>query len=185
MTQMSIWGASGHGKVAADAARLSGATVTGFLDDAGGVFDFHGLRHTFLTNLARSGVHPRIMQALARHSDPRLTLGRYTHTDAGEQADALALLPDLSGAVEAQRATGTDGKTLAGDLADCLARTSTESFNSVQSQALLAAQSCADGELRLAPENAAFADDSRAVSEVRLAGFEPATYGLGNRCSIP
>lgn len=34
MTQMSIWGASGHGKVAADAARLSGADVICFLDDA-------------------------------------------------------------------------------------------------------------------------------------------------------
>ena len=32
--------------------------------------------------------------------------------------------------------------------------------------------------------DAAFADDSRVVSAVRLAGFEPATYGLGNRPAL-
>jgi len=30
--------------------------------------DFHALRHTFISNLARAGVHPRNAQALARHS---------------------------------------------------------------------------------------------------------------------
>ena len=34
----------------------------------GCVADFHALRHTFISNLARAGVHPRNAQALARHS---------------------------------------------------------------------------------------------------------------------
>ena len=56
------------------------------VDEAGQVVDFHGLRHTFITNLARAGVHPSVAQSLARHSDPKLTLGRYTHVELGEQA---------------------------------------------------------------------------------------------------
>lgn len=38
------------------------------LDDPLGPLDFHSLRHSFLTNLARAGVHARTAQALARHS---------------------------------------------------------------------------------------------------------------------
>ncbi|MFH5804676.1 hypothetical protein [Alienimonas sp. DA493] len=37
-----------------------------YRDAAGRVLDFHALRHTFVTNLARSGVHPKHAQALAR-----------------------------------------------------------------------------------------------------------------------
>ena len=57
--------------------------------------DFHALRHTFVTNLARGKVHPKIAQALARHSTIALTMDRYTHTDLGEQADALKVLSSL------------------------------------------------------------------------------------------
>ena len=40
--------------------------------------DFHALRHTFVTALSSAGVGPKERQELARHSDPRLTLGLYT-----------------------------------------------------------------------------------------------------------
>ena len=43
-------------------------------DDRGRVLDFHALRHTFISNLARAGVHPRNAQALARHSTIDLTM---------------------------------------------------------------------------------------------------------------
>ena len=66
-----------------------------FRDAANEVVDFHALRHTFVTNLARGKVHPKIAQALARHSTISLTMDRYTHTDLGEQADALKVLPSL------------------------------------------------------------------------------------------
>ncbi len=84
-----------------------------YRDDAGCVADFHALRHTFITNLARGGVHPKVAQALARHSTITLTMDRYTHTVIGEQAEALRALPDLPnppGLGEkrtALRATGT------------------------------------------------------------------------------
>ena len=49
-------------------------------DASGRVVDFHALRHTFITNLARSQVHPKTAQVLARHSSITLTLDRYTHS---------------------------------------------------------------------------------------------------------
>ncbi|MHC4740340.1 MAG: tyrosine-type recombinase/integrase [Planctomycetota bacterium] len=53
------------------------------------------LRHTFITNLAKSGVHPKMAQSLARHSSIELTMHRYTHTTLETQAEALEKLPDF------------------------------------------------------------------------------------------
>jgi integrase len=60
--------------------------------------DFHSLRHTFISNLVRAGVTPRVVQALARHSTPMLTFGVYAHLGADDERQALAMLPDLSAA---------------------------------------------------------------------------------------
>ncbi|MCA9170990.1 MAG: tyrosine-type recombinase/integrase [Planctomycetales bacterium] len=57
--------------------------------------DFHAARHTFITNLSRSGVYPKTAQDLARHSDIRLTMNVYSHTDLSEQAKAVGRLPTL------------------------------------------------------------------------------------------
>src|SRR5262249_21872211 len=79
-----------------------------YRDDSGLVADFHALRHTFITNLANSGVHPKTAQTLARHGTIPLTMDRYSHTLREQEAEALAVLPDLSGpSREALRATGT------------------------------------------------------------------------------
>ena len=66
-----------------------------YCDDCGRYADFHSLRHTFITNLARSGVHPKVAQDLARHSTIQLTLDRYTHTALETQIEALEKLPDM------------------------------------------------------------------------------------------
>ncbi len=94
-----------------------------YRDDAGLVADFHALRHTFITNLARSGVHPKVAQSLARHSTITLTMDRYSHTAIGEEVDAVAKLPDLSAAGRQElRATGTDDANAGQkNLASCLA----------------------------------------------------------------
>jgi len=86
-----------------------------YIDAAGKVADFHSLRHTFITNLAMSGVHPRIAQALARHSSIELTMNRYTHVAMGNMASALSQLPHIStkfdkAKAESVAATGTNGK---------------------------------------------------------------------------
>ena len=75
-------------------ADLSDADVL-YRDDKGGVADFHALRHTFITNLAEGGVHPKIAQTLARHSSITLTMDRYTHPRRDDERAALDTLPDL------------------------------------------------------------------------------------------
>ena len=79
-------------------------------DEEGRVADFHALRHTMVSNLAASGVHPKTAQTLARHSTISLTMDRYTHVLVESLAGALEGLPDIGlPALEVQRATGTEG----------------------------------------------------------------------------
>ena len=40
--------------------------------------DFHSLRTSFITALAKAGVHPRVAHTLARHSDINLTMATYS-----------------------------------------------------------------------------------------------------------
>ena len=60
----------------------------------GGVV-LHELRHTYLTNLAQAGVHPRVMQSLAGHASIDVAMDVYTHVndrDLDMAAEALARL---------------------------------------------------------------------------------------------
>lgn len=79
-------------------------------DTDAGFADFQALRHTFLNNLARKGVHPKNCQTLARHSTITLTMDRYSHSVLGDLAVDLEALPSLESSGpdrEQQRATGT------------------------------------------------------------------------------
>jgi integrase len=58
--------------------------------------DFHALRHTCITMLEQSGVTIKQAQVLARHSDPKLTIGRYSHATLAKLGDALGKLPPLT-----------------------------------------------------------------------------------------
>jgi hypothetical protein len=78
-------------------------------DHADRVADFHALRHTFISNLAAGGVHPKTAQTLARHSTITLTMDRYSHVYRGALASALDVLPNLSPVGEKTIQTGTDG----------------------------------------------------------------------------
>jgi len=49
-------------------------------ETADGVVDFHSLRATYITLLVASGVDPKRVQALARHSTITLTMDRYCKT---------------------------------------------------------------------------------------------------------
>ncbi len=66
-----------------------------YQDAKGKYADFHGLRHTFITNLGKADVSPKTAQALARQSDIRLTMNVYTHVGQAEQAEAIGQLPGL------------------------------------------------------------------------------------------
>ncbi|HYT92984.1 MAG TPA: hypothetical protein VEL76_29975 [Gemmataceae bacterium] len=57
--------------------------------------DERGTRHTFISRLAESGVHPKMAQILARHSTITLTMDFYTHLNVHDQTVALEKLPPL------------------------------------------------------------------------------------------
>jgi integrase len=76
-----------------------------------GFADVHSLRHAYITALAKSNAPVKIVQSLARHSTPVLTLGVYTHLGLYDQTPALDALPDLTRPApqpEAAKKTGTD-----------------------------------------------------------------------------
>jgi len=87
-----------------------------YSSDPDGLYaDFHSLRHWFITGLARASVSPKMAQTLARHSDIRLTLGVYTHSELTDRTAANEALPtppdgDLRGSGESERScrTGTN-----------------------------------------------------------------------------
>ena len=64
-------------------------------DDAGRVLDFHALRTTFGTNLARGGVALQLAQRLMRHSDPKLTSSVYSVLSREDEREAIAVLPTI------------------------------------------------------------------------------------------
>ena len=84
---------------------LEGAKVA-YQDASGRYADFHSLRHTFISNLARGGVHPKTAMELARHKKLELTLGVYTHTLRSDSARALEALPEIPGSESDEAAKG-------------------------------------------------------------------------------
>jgi len=83
------------------------AAGVAYIDEHGRVLDFHGLRHSFVTNLSHAP--SRVAQSLARHKTSAMT-DRYTHVRLNDERAALAMLPDLTTrpSDEQARATGTD-----------------------------------------------------------------------------
>jgi len=80
------------------------------MNDDKATIDFHALRHTCGAWLAMSGVHPKVVQTVMRHSSITLTLDTYGHLFPGQEADAVAQLGKLLGDdPQAMQATGTDG----------------------------------------------------------------------------
>ena len=67
-----------------------------YKDESGRYADFHSLRHDTGKLLAAANVSPKVAQKILRHSDINLTLSRYTHTLAGQEAQAVESLPGLS-----------------------------------------------------------------------------------------
>ena len=74
---------------------LKRAGIT-YQDAKGHFADFHSLRKTFGTNLAKAGVPSRIAMALMRHSDRRLTDKIYTDENLLGTWSAFDLLPSFN-----------------------------------------------------------------------------------------
>ena len=62
-------------------------------DAEGRVFDFHALRHQYISSVVNSGASVKVCQELARHSTPMLTLGRYAHVRLADLRKALPAVP--------------------------------------------------------------------------------------------
>jgi integrase len=111
-----LWPGTWSCKASAKMLRIDlAAAEIPYRDTAGRVFDFHSLRHQFISNLARGGEHPKEAQALARHSTITLTMDRYSHLGIMDLSAALTRLPQLAVETpdeerESLRATGTDGR---------------------------------------------------------------------------
>ena len=67
-----------------------------YVDENGLYADFHALRHTFITNMVKSGISPKTAQSLARHSTIDLTMNVYTSLTVNDQAAALTSLPGFN-----------------------------------------------------------------------------------------
>ncbi len=75
-----------------------------FEDAEGRRADFHALRMTLCTRLARAGVPVRTAMQLMRHSDIRLTTKVYTDPTLLDAAGAIDSLPALAGAAGRKKA---------------------------------------------------------------------------------
>jgi integrase len=65
-------------------------------DDRGRAVNVHAFRHTYCTWLQATGVSPRIVQELMRHSSPELTANTYTHADQLDLGGSIEKLPNHS-----------------------------------------------------------------------------------------
>ncbi len=152
------------------------ATGIPYADDMGRVLDFHSFRHTCGAWLAQQGAHPKVIQALMRHSTITLTMDTYGHRLMESESQALAKLPDLNipPAGEAVKVTGTAGKVVS-NYAD-----NSVDINSIQS--------------RILPDLAGSENNSASMKKTRMdsgktliyagestqppRGLEPLTYAL-------
>ena len=146
-----------------------------FETDAGRA-DFHSLRHTFISNLAKSGVHPKLAKELARHSTITLTMDRYTHVDLDEMTEALSSLEGIpSESLLEPKAQNLVATMVATN--PCNHRDSQE-FSDVSKptkKARMTGPKSLTGDVLQEPVST--------PEKVRAQGLEPWTYGLKVRCS--
>jgi len=168
-----------------------------YIDAAGRYADFHSLRHTTGTFLAAAGVHPKVAQSIMRHSKIDLTMSRYTHTLVGQEAEAIAKLPDLSPVTKEKEkalATGTDNQPIA-TTQKTVTKTCTKSakiayFNrqplseigKVKNQKTHSALECnnhSTKNLSTSRHNVSIQDSPK--QQQAAGGFEPPNNGFANR----
>ncbi len=150
----------------------------------GEVADFHALRHTFITLLASSGVHPKVAQELARHSTITLTMDRYSHARLIDLNSAVENLPSLARPERLMVEAATD--TIPS--ADSVVVQDNPSVWVARRVALFGDVSCENGvtaeETRPATQRVKEVENplkngvSKGFLQLRPVGVEPTTYGL-------
>ncbi len=178
-----VWPGTWHNDAAQMIRQDLDAAGLSYTDDSGKVFDFHALRHQYVSNLVAAGIHPKVAQQLARHSTIGLTMDRYTHLSIIDVTLAIDKLPCLP--VDEQPADGQQKAT--GRLAHPLA------LGLVRKPFMACYGLASDdaGEIRSGSIKSNDGKDfgvrwlpSSTNDQIRPAGIEPATCGLEVRCSI-
>jgi len=144
-----------------------------------GKLDFHSLRHTCGSWLAKLGAHPKLIQSVMRHSTITLTMDRYGHTFPEEQAELIQKLDRLFPSDAANPAASHLQYVLQQSQHDSERRDATPCESAAPSPLAVASRnSSATAELCEPVRRAAV------KNEIHPAGVEPAACGLGNRRSI-
>jgi integrase len=65
------------------------------VDRDGNEICFHSLPNSYISYIANSQTPPKVVQKLARHSDPRLTFNTYARSFAEAERTAIAFLPNV------------------------------------------------------------------------------------------
>ncbi|MBL7215110.1 MAG: tyrosine-type recombinase/integrase [Phycisphaerae bacterium] len=60
---------------------------------------FHSLRNSYISYLANSQTPAKVVQKLARHSDPRLTFNTYARSFEAAEKKAISFLPNFGNLV--------------------------------------------------------------------------------------
>ena len=180
-----------------------------YKDSAGLFADFHANRHTFISNLAKADVHPKMAQTLARHSTINLTMNTYTHVNMEEKSLAVGRLHATSSATPTKVAV--DHKVRDSDIhvkeVSVLGPSGVR--NGVTIEAQIGAEQAPSGTSMAQPTaheqsnnenlntiaNSSLGvvrhpvapigiDAERCPGILHPAGLEPATFGSVDRCSI-
>jgi integrase len=90
-----------------------------YKDGSGQFADFHSLRKTFCTNLAKAGVPSRVAMTLMRHSDRRLTDKIYTDENLLSTWSAFDALPNYTASQGASQKLVAVGQNVASGVTTC------------------------------------------------------------------
>ena len=178
-----------------------------YKNSAGLFADFHANRHTFISNLARAGIHPKMAQTLARHSTINLTMNTYTHVNMEEKSRAVGQLYAFGATTPAPEAIGQNQPSPITAEVSVLGPSSVP--NGVTNGAAPGSENAPAGTLAGLPSVTASTEGQghnpieechlgaswprvatpgteaeRSQKEVHPAGLEPATFGSVDRCSI-
>jgi len=161
--------------------------------------DFHAFRNTYISNVIRAGADIKQAMTLARHSDPKLTAGRYARTrlfDLGAVVNKLPAASPGTSTPEPQRAilgrTGTDDVSTGPPTGPKLAPTG----DSGRLRLMIADETdnpaSGPAETKKPRSISGFEDDygPLMIPEAERAGFEPAVQcypyaALAKRCFRP
>ncbi len=143
-----------------------------------GVADFHSLRHTFGTQLARNGVLPQEAQKLMRHSDINLTMNYYTHLQYDDKAKAVSKLPEIKITKPRLAKNGT------ADVPEKFSANFSKNYVKIPQNKVKSVKQVNHSGGNIGNVSRCIPSSLVHYAPTRPRGLEPLTYGLEIRCSV-